>query len=350
LGRETQLHAASENPAQPDEWRHCPETEPIMSDNPFSFGASGGYGGTTVSFAADAASPANPAANTPVKDVTTASFKADVLDASRAAVVLVDFWAPWCGPCKQLAPPLEKVVAESQGRAVLVKMNIDDHPAVAGQLGIQSIPAVIAFKNGQPVDGFMGAIPEKEIRKFVDRVAGPPVDPAEEILAMAAEAREAGDIGQAAQILASAINQGFAVPSIVAALAEAMLDLDDAAGALAFLADVPDDVKADKAFTALNARLRLAEEVAKLGNPAELAARIAADPRDLQARFDMSAIHNARGERDAAVDLLIEIMRKDRQWREDGARLRLLEYFEAWGFSDPATLSGRRKLSSVLFA
>jgi putative thioredoxin len=320
-----------------------------MSDNPFAPTQGGGYGAATMSYDAggETKQALVPAA---VKDVTTASFKADVIDASRNAPVLVDFWAPWCGPCKQLAPALEKVVAGSEGRVSLVKMNIDDHPSIAGQLGIQSIPAVIAFKNGQPIDGFMGAIPEGEIRKFIDKVAGPAVDPADEILAMAGEARDRGDVNGAAEILASALNQGFASPAIVAGLADAMLDLGDVEGTLAFLTDVPEDVKADKAFVALNAKLMLAEEVAKLGNPQELAARIAADPKDLQARFDMSAIHNARGERDEAVDLLIAIMRADRTWQDDGARKRLLDYFEAWGFADPATAAGRRKLSSVLFA
>jgi putative thioredoxin len=324
-----------------------------MPDNPFATGGLGGYGTATMSYGtAPAAQPAAAAghAPAPVKDVTTQSFRADVLEASRKAPVLVDFWAPWCGPCKQLAPVLEKAVAASGGRVTLVKMNIDEHPGIAGQLGIQSIPAVIAFKNGQPVDGFMGAIPEKEINRFIDKVAGPQADPAAEILAMAEEAKAQGDMEQVAQIYAAALNQGLATPAIFAGLGETLIDLGDLNGAREFLAQVPDEVKADKAFTALNAKLKLAEEVAALGDPVALAARVTSDPRDFDARYELSAIHNARGERDAAADLLLDIMKKDRGWNEDGARKRLLEYFEAWGMADPATLAGRRKLSAILFA
>jgi putative thioredoxin len=327
------------------------------SDNPYAQGGYGNYSTSfgsapatpptqTVSFGAPAAPATAPA---PVKDVTTQSFRADVIDASRDVPVLVDFWAPWCGPCKTLQPLIEKAVADSGGRVRLAKMNIDEHPAIAGQLGIQSIPAVIAFKNGQPVDGFMGAIPDKDIRKFIDKVAGPQADPAAEIMAMAEEAKAAGDLERMAQIYMMALQQGLATPAIIAGLGEALLDLGDLAGVDELLAQVPDETKADKAFTALNAKLKLAREVAELGDPVALSARIASDPRDFEARFDLSAIHNARGERDAAADLLLDIMQKDRAWRDDGARLRLLEYFEAWGMTDPATLSGRRKLSSILF-
>jgi putative thioredoxin len=324
----------------------------MSSDNPFAAGGFGsGYGASQVSFGAPApATTPAPTAAPIVKDVTTQSFKGDVIDASRQAPVLVDFWAPWCGPCKQLAPTLEKVVAESKGRVRLVKMNIDDHPGVAGQLGIQSIPAVIAFRNGQPVDGFMGAIPEKEIRKFIDKVAGPAADPAAEILALVEEAKAAGDLERAAQLYMAALDGGIATPAVFAGLGETLVDLGDLDGAREFLAQVPDELKADPVFAALNAKLKLATEVAVLGDPVALAARVAADAKDFQARFDLSAIQNALGDRDAAADLLLDIMRKDRSWNDDGARKRLLEYFDAWGMADPATLSGRRRLSAILFA
>ena len=328
------------------------KVEPMTSyNNPFSAPANSGYGSANVTFGSAPAPVAAPqAVKQAVKDVTSASFRADVLEASKSAPVLVDFWAPWCGPCKQLAPVLEKIVAENQGRVSLAKMNIDEHPGIAGQLGIKSIPAVIAFKNGQPLDGFMGNIPEKEIRAFIDKIAGPQADPAEEVLALVAEAKAEGNLEAAAQIFMAALQQGIASPPVFAGLADTLLDLNDLEGATQFLSQVPDEIKADKAFTAVHAKLKLAEEVALLGDPVALQARMDADPKDYQAKFDMSAIHNARGNREAATDLLLDFMKADRAWQDDGARKRLLEYFEAWGFADEATLSGRRKLSSVLFS
>ena len=316
------------------------------SDNPYS-GNNGSYGAASVSYGQPAPTADKGAL---VKDTTTADFKADVIDASKERPILVDFWAPWCGPCRQLGPAIEKVVKNAKGRVALVKMNIDDHPAVAGQLGIQSIPAVIAFKNGQPVDGFMGAVPEREIEKFIDKVAGPAVDPAAEVLAMATEARDAGELERAAQIYGSALQQGLVTPEVCAGLIEVMLDMGDIEGAKGFIADLPDEISGDKAFAPVHARIKLADETSGLGDPVALADRIAADPADHQARFDLSAIHNARGERDKAAELLLQIMKADRSWNDDGARKRLLEYFEAWGMADPATLSARRRLSTLLFS
>ena len=286
----------------------------------------------------------------PTKDTTTAGFKADVIDASQNQVILVDFWAPWCGPCKQLAPMLEQVVAETNGAAALVKMNIDEHPSVAGQLGIKSIPAVIAFKDGKPIDGFMGAVPESELRAFIAKVAGPEVDPEVEILEAAEAARQEGDIQKAAQIFAMALQQGFASAQIFAGLGECLLDLDDKDGVNHLLSQVPKEMHSDPAFSKLDARLKLMKEVGGLGDANGLLQRIAEDDSDYDAMFELSAIRNAEGQLDEAADLLLAIMKADRSWNEDGARKRLLEYFEAWGNANPATKASRRKLSTLFFS
>lgn len=308
-------------------------------------------GGAASALFGGAAPPAAPAA--PVKDVTTASFSADVLQESRRQPVLVDFWAPWCGPCKQLAPVLEKVVREAGGRVKLVKMNIDEHPGVAGQLGIQSIPAVIAFKNGQPVDGFMGAVPESQIRQFIGKLVGKDGAPAAgvaEALAAAKQAVEAGDLQGAAQLFDAVLAEAPDNGEAIAGLAGLLFDAGDIEGAREVLAMLPEGVKEPAPVAALKARMKLADEAAKLGDPKALERRLAADPGDHQARFDLAMIQNAKGERQEAADNLLAIVKADRQWREDGARAQLLRFFEAWGMTDPVTLATRRKLSSLLFS
>ncbi len=287
-----------------------------------------------------------------IKDTTTASFGADVVQESRKQPVLVDFWAPWCGPCKQLQPALEKVVAAAKGRVKLVKMNIDEHPSIAGQLGIQSIPAVIAFKDGQPVDGFMGAVPESKIVEFIDKVAGPGNAGAaiEDALAAAGEARAAGDLQGAVGIYSAVLAEEPGHPQASAALATLLLDAGQKDDALSVLEQVPADKAGHADMLAIKARLDLDAQVAGLGDPAALERRLAADPADHEARFDLALIQNARGDRAAATDSLLAIVKADREWREDGARAQLLKFFEAWGMTDPATLAARRKLSSVLFS
>lgn len=286
-----------------------------------------------------------------VKDVTTATFAEDVIKASMTAPVLVDFWAPWCGPCKQLAPVLEKVVAAAGGKVSLVKMNIDDHPEVAGQMGIQSIPAVIAFKRGQPVDGFMGATPEGQIRSFIERLVGPlgptPVDALlEEAAVLVAE----DDLAGASAIYAEILEQEPDNPDALAALVKLHVVLEDLEGARSFLALVPADKVNHPEVASARAALELAEQAGDLGSTAELEARLAADPDDHQARFDLALARNGAGDHQGAVEELLTIFRKDRSWNDEAARRQLVQFFEAWGPKNPATLSGRRRLSSLMFA
>jgi putative thioredoxin len=310
-------------------------------------GFSGGNAyNATVSYGA-----AGQAAAPPVKDTTTAGFTADVIQESRRQPVLVDFWAPWCGPCKQLQPALEKVVAAAAGKVRLVKMNIDEHPAIAGQLGIQSIPAVIAFKDGKPVDGFMGAVPESQIREFVQRVIGKNGGAeVEEALAAAREAREAGDPAQAAELFQTVLDEMPEHVEALAGLADLLYESGDAENAEAVLDRVPQDKRDTPAVAAVRSRMALAAEAAGLGDPAALQRRLAENPKDHQARFDLAMIQNAQGKRAEAADNLLAIVKADRSWNDDGARAQLLKLFEAWGLTDEATLSARRKLSSLLFS
>lgn len=316
-----------------------------VQDNP--------YGGYAVQYGGNGA-PAEPAQDAAgaVKDTTTAGFAADVIQESRNQPVLVDFWAPWCGPCKQLAPALEKAVRESRGRVKLVKMNIDEHPAIAGQLGIQSIPAVIAFRDGQPVDGFMGAIPESKIVEFIDKVAGAggAGQATADALAAAQEVRAEGDLQGAAQIYAAILQQEPENLDALGGLAEVLFDAGSADNAREVLARAPETAGDAPQLAGIRAKLALAEQVAELGDPAALERRLAENPNDHQARFDLALIANALGERDQAADHLLAIMKADRTWKDDGARLQLLKFFEAWGMADEATLTARRKLSSLLFS
>jgi putative thioredoxin len=283
-----------------------------------------------------AETPAAPAGDL-IKDTTTQAFRQDVMAESMKQPVLVDFWAPWCGPCKQLTPVIEKAVKAAGGKVKLVKMNIDEHPQIAGQLGIQSIPAVIAFQRGQPVDGFMGALPESQVKGFIERLVGP-VGPsaAEDLLAEADALAAEGDAAGAAELYA--------------ALAKLHVDLGDLEGARRVLAMAPAAKANDPAVAGARAAIELAEQAASLGDLADLQRRVEADPLDHQARFDLAVGLAARGRRQDAVDHLLEIVRRDRTWNEDGARKQLVQFFEAWGPTDEMTVAGRRRLSSLLFA
>jgi len=286
-----------------------------------------------------------------IKDTTTAAFRQDVIAESMNRPVLVDFWAPWCGPCKQLTPVLEKVVTAAAGAVVLVKMNIDEHPSIAGQLGIQSIPAVIAFDKGRPVDGFMGAVPESQVKELVDRLAGPagpsPIDAAlEEAVGLV----EQGDLAGASELYAAILEQEPENLTALAGLAKLQLDAGEIENAKRLLAMVPEEKAGDPALASLRAALELADQAASLGDLAGLQTAIDTNPDDHQARFDLALGLAARHQREQAVDHLIEIRKRDRTWNDDAARKQLLQFFEAWGVMDPDTIRGRRKLSTLLFS
>jgi len=288
----------------------------------------------------------------PVKDVTTASFRADVLTASQKQPVLVDFWAPWCGPCKQLAPALERAVADAGGKVVLVKMNIDEHPQIPGQLGIQSIPAVIAFDRGQPVDGFVGALPESQIRGFIERLVGPLAGGFAELMAEADEAAAKGDAAGAAALYAEILSQNPEEAKAIGGLAKLQVASGQLEQAKALLATAPAPAPGkdpDPAVAAAWAALRLAEQAASVGDLAPLERALAANPDDHKSRFDLAVALSAKGDREGAADRLLEIIRRDRKWNDEAARKQLLQLFEAWGLMDPATVAARRKLSSIWF-
>jgi putative thioredoxin len=286
-----------------------------------------------------------------VKDTTTRDFAKDVIEASRTVPVLVDFWAPWCGPCKQLTPVLEKVVRAAKGAVRLVKMNIDEHPQVAGQLGIQSIPAVIAFVQGRPLDGFMGALPESQVKQFIDKIAGP-AGPTEidQLVEQGNALLAEKDYEQAADIFLAVVQQDPEQATAFAGLVRAMIGLGQLEDARAVLDQVPEPRRGEPAVVGARAELDLAEQSASLGDVAPMMARVEADPNDHAARLELAIALAARGDRQAAVDHLVESVRRDRSFNDQASRKQLVQFFEAWGPTDPSTLYGRRRLSSVLFS
>jgi putative thioredoxin len=285
------------------------------------------------------------------KDVTTQSFMKDVIEESKHQPVLVDFWAPWCGPCKQLTPVLEKAVKAAKGKVKLTKMNIDEHPAIPGQMGIQSIPAVIAFSNGQPVDGFMGALPESQVLAFLERLTKEKIgNEGADLLKAADAALAGGNPAAAAEIYAQLLAQDSGNVVALAGLARCYVETGNIEQAKKTLALVPEAKTNDAAVAAARAAVELAEKAKSVGPLDELEKKVAANPLDHQARFDLATALNAAGKRAEAADHLLEIVRRDRKWNDDAARKQLVQFFEAWGFADPAAVEGRKRLSSILFS
>jgi len=291
------------------------------------------------------------AAEIAVKDTSTQGFVKDVIEESKRQPVLVDFWAPWCGPCKQLTPILEKAVKAAKGKVKLVKMNIDEHPAIPGQMGIQSIPAVIAFSNGQPVDGFMGALPESQVVAFLERLTKGKIGTAEkDFLQDADKALAASNPAAAAEIYAQILAEDSGNVHALAGLARCYVETGALEQATQTLALVPEAKRNEAPVAAARAALEIAEQAKTLGPYAELEEKVLANPLDHQARFDLAVALNVKGKRAEAVNHLIEIVKRDRKWNEDGARKQLVQFFEAWGPTDEATVAGRKRLSSVLFS
>lgn len=290
-----------------------------------------------------------------VKDTTTAGFMKDVVEASRSVLVLVDFWANWCGPCKQLAPVLEKVVKSYGGKVHLVKLDTDAHPSIAAQLRVQSLPTVYAFRDGRPLDGFVGVQPESMLRQFIDRLLGEEATAdqgpsLEDLLSAAAEAFDAGDVQGAAEAYSIVLQEDQTNVEALAGLARCYLKTGDAERAQQMLSLVPPGKETTPAVQAVRAALDLSAKAAGASETAALEQRIAKDPGDHQARYDLAVALAASGYKGEAIDHLLTIVSRDRKWNEEAARKQLLQLFDVWGPKDEFTIDGRRRLSSILFS
>jgi putative thioredoxin len=293
------------------------------------------------------------AAAAPVADVTAANFMAEVVDGSFEQPVIVDFWAPWCGPCKQLGPILEKVVRGAGGAVRMVKLNIDENPEIAQQMRIQSIPAVYAFKDGRPVDGFVGALPESQVRQFVERLGGAAVGPSpiEQAMTMAKEAAQGGDHASAMGIYSQILQRESDNPEALAGLARALIARGELGEARELLDGVTKEIAKHAEIAAARSALELAEEGQKaMGSVGKLRARLDLNPDDHEARFELATALFGADERESAIDELLTLFRRDRNWDEQAARRQLVKFFEVMGPTDPLTLSGRRRLSSLMFS
>ena len=321
-----------------------------MSDE-YGYGGFGGGQSANVSFGNGPAA-GNSSAPAPVKDISTAEFMTEVVEASQSQPVLVDFWAPWCGPCKQLAPALESAVAATNGKVKLVKMDIDKNPEIPGQMGVQSIPAVFAFVGGRPVDAFMGAKPESEIRGFIEKLVGPD-DQTSQIDALIEQAEtlaNEGAVGEAGNLYAQILS---AVPDnlqAISGLGKLYLSQENYEAVKGILGDLNEVQLGSAEIQSLKSALELAEQAADLGDVSELEARISSNPKDFEARYDYALALNSANKRDDAADQLLEIISANPAWNEEAAKQQLLQFFEAWGVMDEATVSARRRLSSLLFS
>ncbi len=295
---------------------------------------------------------ATPADQNLIKDSTTQTFMVDVIEASKTVPVIVDFWAPWCGPCKTLGPTLEKLVREAKGKVKLVKVDIDQSPEVASQMRVQSIPAVFAFVDGRPVDGFMGALPESQVKQFIGRLGnmGSRAEQIESALQMARESLAAKDFEAVLDITSQILEIEPTTIEAYALKARAEMELNQLEEAKATLAASPPDKQADANIVSAKAALDLLLNPVDTSALGKLEAAIAANPNDYEARLEVANVLNGSGKRIEAIDHLVYVIKKDRTFKDDGARKQLVSYFEAWGPKDEATLIGRRKLSSVLFS
>ena len=296
-----------------------------------------------------------PSAADLIKDSNVEQFAADVIEASLTTPVIVDFWAPWCGPCKQLTPALEKAVTAARGAVRLVKVNIDENQELAAQMRVQSVPAVFAFHQGRPVDGFVGALPESQIASFIDRLTasagtatGP--DPLEQALEQAQKALESGQLGAASSLFAQVLQHEPENLAATAGMIRCTLESGDFKNALAMFEGLSEDVRAGDELASVAASLELAALGEAAGDIASLTEKVALNQDDHQARFDLAMALYAAGKQSAAADELLEIVQRNRSWNDEAARKQLLKFFEAWGPTDPLTLEARRRLSSLLFS
>lgn len=304
-----------------------------------------------MEFGSRAATPNVATAGDVIKDATSASFATDVIEASRTTPVIVDFWAPWCGPCKQLTPVLEKVVRSHNGKVRLVKINVDENQAIAAQLQIQSLPTVYAFHDGRPLDGFAGVQPESAIKAFVNRlIAEDATDALGEVLATGDDLLEQGDLQGAVEVYAAVLQEDNGNADALAGLAQCYIKSGDLERAKQTIQLVAPERRNDQKVQSVLAIIELAEKAPKSGVLDDLRTRLSSNPKDHQARFDLAVGLAAVDEKAEALDLLLDLVRLDRKWNEEAARKQLLQFFDAWGAKEPLVNEGRRRLSSILFS